>query len=211
MSTLRLVTIELLLDHDSGGRWAEARARVLGDVQAAILAVRWPPGSADFTVHEQSGKLRGEGSGVKPIKAAFIEKLLDLGWRGELPFPKPVGGGRRPGPFDAGIDLVHYGHMPFAVEWETGNISSSHRAVNKMCLGLLLGCLSGGILVLPTRRLARYLTDRIGNFEELAPYLPLWRSLSVPRGLLGVIAVEHDSTNLQVPRIPKLTNGRALI
>jgi hypothetical protein len=212
MRTLRVVTVELLLDRDAGGRWAEARARVLGDIQTAILAVRWPLGSGDFTVHDQSGKLRGEGSGVKPIKTVFIEKLRELGWELELPFPiTEARAAPCPGPFDAGLGLGDYGHMPFAVEWETGNISSSHRAINKIGVGLLAGCLSGGILVLPTRRLAKFLTDRIGNFEELAPYLPLWRSLPVPRGLLGVIAVEHDATSRDVPRIPKATNGRALI
>jgi hypothetical protein len=209
MAALRLVSTELLLDRGSGERWNEVRDRVLGDLAAAIAAVRWPPGAPTFTIHKQSGKKRGQGSGVKPIKLAFVEKLNDLGWK--LEFRAAWALSRPPGAFDAALDLSDYEQPPFVVEWETGNISSSHRAVNKMALGLTIGCLSGGILVLPTRQLAQYLTGRVGNLEELAAYRPLWRRLAVERGLLGLIAVEHDAANLDVPRIPKLTDGRALI
>jgi hypothetical protein len=68
--------------------------------------------------------------------------------------------------------------------------------------------LIGGILILPTRELYQYLTDRIGNLPELEAYFPLWRALDVKEGLLGVIAVEHDSASTLVPRIPKGTSGR---
>ncbi|MDI6824861.1 MAG: hypothetical protein QME93_08350 [Bacillota bacterium] len=98
----------------------------------------------------------------------------------------------------------------FCVERETGNISSSHRAMNKMALGILRGLMAGGILILPTRQMYKYLTDRVGNFPELEPYFPLWQSLRVTRGFLAVIAVEHDGVSKDVPRIPKGTNGRAL-
>lgn len=184
---------------------------MLRDIKQAILAVRWPPGSEGFTIHDQSGKRRGEGSGVRPIKEAFVTYLLSRNWQPEQKFPKRERDVPRPGAFDAWFDLGASGHKPFVVEWETGNISSSHRAMNKMCLGLLERHLSGGILVLPTRLLYRYITDRVGNFQELQPYFPLWRALPVSAGLLGVIAVEHDAASRDVPRIPKGTDGRALI
>lgn len=98
----------------------------------------------------------------------------------------------------------------FALEWETGNISSSHRALNKMALGLIKGSLLGGILVVPSRNLYQYLTDRIGNFDELEPYLDLWQSIRVKEGILGIIVVEHDAENIKVPRIPKGKDGRAV-
>ena len=63
---------------------------------------------------------------------------------------------------------------------------------------------------MPTRKMYRYLTDRVGNFQELEPYFPLWRALKVKEGLLGIIAVEHDAVSLDVPRIEKGTDGRAL-
>lgn len=69
----------------------------------------------------------------------------------------------------------------------------------------------GGVLVLPTRKLYPYLTDRIGNYEELLPYFPVWRKIAVDRGLMVVIAIEHDALDPEVPIIGKGTDGRALI
>jgi len=65
-------------------------------------------------------------------------------------------------------------------------------------------------LILPTRRMYQYLTDRVGNFEELEPYFDLWKALRCDEGLLAIMAVEHDDVSKDVPRIPKGTNGRAL-
>jgi hypothetical protein len=99
----------------------------------------------------------------------------------------------------------------FALEWETGNISSSHRAVNKMVLGLLRGVLLGTALVLPSRKLYPYLTDRIGNYEELEPYFDVWRAVEIQEGFLAVFVIEHDAVDSSVPRIMKGTDGRALL
>ena len=99
----------------------------------------------------------------------------------------------------------------FCIEWETGNISSSHRSINKMALGIQKKILIGGVLILPTYEMAQYLTDRVGNFRELSPYFPLWKSITVTEGLLLVIAIEHDAVSDTVPRIKKGTDGRALL
>lgn len=80
-----------------------------------------------------------------------------------------------------------------------------------MALGIKKGILKGGVLILPTRRLYSYLTDRVGNYEEIEPYFDLWRSVACADGILAVIAVEHDATSNKVPRIKKGTDGRALI
>jgi hypothetical protein len=198
---LKLVTITPLID--AGG---------LSDVRAAIDAVRWPPGTSNFTIHPQSGKKRGEGNGVKPIKEAFVLKLIELGWKPEQRYPrKEKERAILPGAFDAWLDLTGEERAPFVVEWETGNVSSSHRAVNKMAMALQGGHISGGILVLPTRALAKFLTDRIGNYEELVAYFPYWSASVVTSGYLGILAVEHDATSTDVERIKKGTDGRALI
>ena len=63
----------------------------------------------------------------------------------------------------------------FGIEWETGNISSSHRAINRLLLGHRQKILVGGVLIVPTRNLYRYLTDRVGNFAELESYFDLWK------------------------------------
>jgi hypothetical protein len=60
--------------------------------------------------------------------------------------------------------------------------------------------------------LARYLTDRVGNFEELIPYFPIWTEATFHGGgLLGIYVVTADGYDPEVPRIRKGTDGRALI
>lgn len=81
-----------------------------------------------------------------------------------------------------------------AIEWETGNISSSHRSMNKLAIALANGIIQIGVLIVPSRLLYEHLTDRIGNITELSGYLSMWESLktSVERGLLAITVVEHD-------------------
>ena len=79
--------------------------------------------------------------------------------------------------------------------------------MNRLRLAQYGDCIAG-ILILPTRNLAKYLTDRIGNFEELEQYLPLY---DLPNLALAVYAVEHDHEDVAVPRIKKGTDGRSLI
>jgi len=67
-----------------------------------------------------------------------------------------------------------------------GTQQDGHRAAGRI--------LSGGIL---------------GNFDELKPYFKFWSSMPV-RGFLAVVSVEHDRESLDVPRIPKGTDGRAI-
>lgn len=217
---MKLVTRKTLID---AGTFTKTPAwkKILSDIEAAIDAVHWPPSGKDFAIYPESGKKRNEGNGVVPIKAGFQKALKDRGWKLEerqrrRARPDIYGGEEedteeeniRPGAFDAWLDLP--GQKPFVVEWETGNVSSSHRALNKMAMGVDQGILSGGILVVPDRKLAQYLTDRIGNFEELRAYFPLWSRVPAKEGYLGIIAVEHDRISRDVDRIPKMTAGRAL-
>ncbi len=171
----------------------------------AITNVDWPRGSGLFTIYPEEGKKRGMGNGVKPIKLGLMVELKSLGWNLEVPLD--IATVERPGKLDAVLSTPH---GPVAPEWETGNVSSSHRALNKMALGLMKGVLACGILVVPSRTLYRFLTDRIGNFDELAPYLDLWKSIRCKSGVLELVVIEHDATSKDVPRIPKMTAGRAL-
>lgn len=179
--------------------------KIKSDIFQAVQATDWPPGSKTFTLYDQPGKARGEGNGVKPIKEACMANLKNLGWNLETPLD--IATLKNPGRLDATIPV---GRRLFSVEWETGNISSSHRAINKMTLGIMKKVLIGGVLILPTRTMYKYLTDRVGNYDELEPYFPLWRAIQVEEGLLAVIAIEHDALSRNVPRIPKGTDGRAL-
>ena len=174
---------------------------IQNEIRSAINLIVWPPGASNFTINPTL-----HGNGVKPIKNACMTALKEnFGWQLETQIRYAT---RSPGRVDATKTLE--AHL-FALEWETGNISSSHRAVNKMVLGLLRSVFLGSALVLPSRKLYPYLTDRIGNYEELEPYFDVWRAVEIKEGFLAVFVVEHDGVDSSVPRIQKGTDGRALI
>ncbi len=201
---MKIAQIERIIDAGNFSKTKEWQT-IEEHIFQAIRSIEWPPGSRSFTLFNESGKKRGQGSGVKPIKQACMQKLKSFGW--QLETPVDIATVRRPGPMDA---TYRVNDRLFCVEWETGNISSSHRSVNKMALGILKKILIGGALILPTREMYQYLTDRIGNFRELSPYFPLWKALDIQEGLLLIIAIEHDAVSNAVPRIKKGTDGRAL-
>jgi hypothetical protein len=203
---LKLVKTEILVDK---GKFSSTEdwLRIRNDVEAAIMSMEWPPGSGKFTLYDEQGKGRGKGNGVKPIKEMFARLLCKRGehWKRETEMMIPAR--VKPGKIDLSTTV---NDRIFGIEWETGNISSSHRALNKLAMGLLNSFLIGGILITPTRHMYNYLTDRVGNFEELSPYFPIWKSVPINEGLLAVIAVEHDEVSKKVPKFHKGTNGRAL-
>ena len=197
---MRIVKIDYLVNE---GRFARSIQwnRILQEIKNAIGKVVWPPGNASFVINPSRGRGRGEGNGVKPIKDACMLFLQESGWSTDdrkNPFRidavKPVAGGR-----------------VFALEWETGNVSSSHRAINRILLGHMHDVLAGGVLIVPSRELYNYLTDRVGNYRELEPYFDVWSSYPMGEGILAIIAVEQDGTSEDVPRIAKGTDGRAMI
>jgi hypothetical protein len=79
-----------------------------------------------------------------------------------------------------------------------------------MALGLMKRLLIAGVLIVPSRKLYKFLTDRVGNFDELAPYLDLWAAVPCSEGVLEIVVVEQDAESKRVPKIPKGTDGRAL-
>lgn len=174
---------------------------ILDEIYNAIKNVTWPEGSDKFILYP--GK---KANGVVPIKKNFIRSLEQNGWKSEhrMTLASMV----KPGPVDS-VKFLSDNRF-FAVEWETGNISSSHRALNKMAIGLLDGILEGGILILPSREMYPFLTDRVGNYPEIEPYFPVWKNLNLVRGILAVIEIEHNELSEDVPTIKKGTDGRAL-
>ena len=203
---MKIVRIETPIRIGKFARSHEWKA-IRADLHEKIKKVVWPPGSEAFTIYPESGKKRGEGNGVVPIKKGLMEELVKHRWKREQPLAIAVF--KQPGDIDALLETPS-GRL-VALEWETGNISSSHRALNKMSLGLLKGKLAAGTLVLPSRKLYRFLTDRVGNFDEIAPYLDLWKSLPCREGVLEIVVIEQDAESRKVPRIPKGTSGRALV
>jgi len=201
---MKIVRVETLIcsgEYSTSNDWKRTRA----NLHKAIKNVDWPRGSGSFTIYPESGKKRGQGNGVKPIKEGLMKALKAQGWNLEAALD--IATVTTPGDLDA---VLHTEHGPVALEWETGNISSSHRALNKMAIGLLKHKLVCGILVVPSRKLYRYLTDRIGNITELEPYFELWKSIPCDNGVLEIVMIEHYAESKKVRRIPKGTSGRAL-
>jgi len=197
---LRIMNIEYLIDKGDFRHSADW-IKILSDIKASIDKVVWPAGNKLFILNPSKGRGRGEGNGVKPIKDACMVMLKSRGWETE----------ERKNPYR--LDAIKHLSIKnyFGLEWETGNISSTHRAINRILLAHQEDSLAGGAVIVPTRSLYRFLTDRVGNFEELKPYFPLWRSQNWENGILAIFAVEHDGTDKSIPRISKGTDGRALV
>lgn len=200
---MKIIQQEVLFERGSfteSDFWKKTHKNLLYEIRK----VEWPEGKGSFCIYPECGKKRSQGNGVKPIKNGFIKNLIMNGWKAEEPLD--IATRIKPGNLDA---VLYSDEGTIALEWETGNISSSHRALNKLALGLIKGAISAGILVMPSRKLYRFLTDRIGNISEIEPYLDLWRSLNCKNGILEIIVIEHDSESFDVPRIPKGTDGRS--
>jgi hypothetical protein len=185
--------------------------RACEDIEEAISRAGWPPGTDGFALNPLPQGGNRHPNGVKPIKIPMIQHLASRGWETESLPELPVGSEGRDvlttGDLDA---LLLDGGAYVGFEWETGNVSSSHRAINKLLDGIGRGTLAGGVLALPMRETARYLTDRVGNFEEISPYFEYWSKYPAQAGVLRIYGVSYDVLDDEVPYIPKGRDGRAL-
>jgi hypothetical protein len=193
---VNVVTLQHCGKYASSKHWRDTRAQI----HAAAAKCEWPPGSGSFTVYPEK-----DGNGVTPIKKEFVMHLKAAGWVIEGRAKNFLD--QRLGDFDA---VLPGPEKPIVAEWETGNISSSHRSMNKLTMLVSSDVISAGVLVVPSRKLYVYLTDRIGNIQELEPYFALWKSVPCTSGVLEIVVIEQDATSVKVPKIPKTTAGRAL-
>jgi Restriction endonuclease BamHI len=178
-------------------------------------------------------------NGVVPLKLLFRNRLRDAGWNSEEPLSlRPYFEKIRANktlkqvfryperPIEAIQDPLHEGVGDFdfwlrstegfrtVIEWETGNISSSHRSLNKICLALMGELIDAAVVIVPSNKLNVHLTDRVGNIRELQPYFYFWGAIgrSLRRGLLAVIEVEQDELINSVDErdfIPRGDDGNA--
>jgi hypothetical protein len=198
----------------------------------AIASIDHPRGSGKLTIRKKVRlpNNQWQRNGVGYLRTRFLEFMRgDEGWRAEgdvdlardrqqppillYPSLEPY---REPITSDfGGFDFMTTAASGtrIAIEWETGNISSSHRSMNKLAIALGNGVVEVGVLIVPSRNLYEHLTDRIGNIGELSGYLSMWESLkaAVPRGLLAITVVEHDelTTDTDIPYLPVGNDGRA--
>lgn len=196
----------------------------------SIQAVHYPEGSGGLTLKR---KVRLPGSqwsrnGVVFLKQCFLRHLVEVeGWQREAGltlagvnvatevslypsmerYTEPVTSNF--GPFD--FMTIAADGTRVAIEWETGNISSSHRSMNKLALAIKMGVVDAGVMIVPSRLLYEHLTDRVGNITELSGYLAMWKGIgeSVAHGLLAVAVVEHDALTDDGEYLPVGMDGRA--
>lgn len=198
----------------------------------SIQNVDFPKGSGKLTLRRKIKRPDGQWArnGVKFLKSSFFDHLTDVEeWqpektvdlnreREQAPIMLHPSGEKHNEPvmsnfgsFDFVTDAPN--GLRVAIEWETGNISSSHRSMNKLAISLQNGIIGAGVLVLPSRLLYEHLTDRIGNIDELSGYLSMWAGLShsVENGLLAVSVVEHDdlTNDPNFSYLPSGSDGRA--
>jgi hypothetical protein len=198
----------------------------------SIESIDNPLGSGRLCLRRKVRQANGQWSrnGVGYLRTRFLEHIRDVeGWEAEgsvdlkrdreqppirlYPSLEPY---REPITSDfGGFDLITEGDggTRIAIEWETGNISSSHRSMNKLAIALGAGIVQVGVLILPSRSLYEHLTDRIGNIGELSGYLSMWEGLksTVGRGLLAITVVEHDelTDDATFPFLTAGNDGRA--
>lgn len=209
MKWLRTIVLFNQGDVISSSDWKDLHASYV----RAIESVENPLGSGSLTLRRKQKRPDGEWdrNGVVPLRTQFLSYMLgEEGWEAESIVPLARDRDQAPlllypsmeqycepitsdfGGFDFTAIAKH--GTKVAIEWETGNISSSHRSMNKLAIALGSGVIEVGVLIVPSRDLYEHLTDRIGNISELSGYLAAWAKTKsgVERGLLAITVVEHD-------------------
>lgn len=95
---MKIVREETLIscgEYASSAEWKRTRATLY----KAIREVEWPVGFGKFTIYPESGKARGRGNGVKPIKLGLMQELKRRGWKLEEPLAIAIL--KKPGNLDA--------------------------------------------------------------------------------------------------------------
>jgi hypothetical protein len=147
-------------------------------------------------------------NGVMPLKDNCYQKLEnDYLWFREKPLEYFHEQREKGGP----IDVYKEFENPFTrvgLEFETGNISSAHRAMNKLSVGIKQHELDLAVLIMPVARLSYYLTDRVSNYEELEPYYILLEEY--PFIILGFDAEQYINTTPLLPKGPDGMSHRSI-
>lgn len=180
---------ELLISKD------ELAAQAYKEVQFSILN-NITSGSDHFILNCTQKNCNG----VVPIKDKCYQILEEqLGWYREKPLIYFSKDAQKGGPIDVYKEFVDVSRiLRVGLEFETGNISSAHRSMNKLRIGIEKGELDLAMLMMPIKEMAFYLTDRISNYEELEPYFFLQDE--VPFLVFGFDAEEYSKLVQPLPK-----------
>ncbi|MEH7693974.1 PDDEXK family nuclease [Bacillus altitudinis] len=170
------------------------------EVKASICSPIWPTDSDIFTINNTEKNCNG----VVPIKELCYTMLEeDYNWFREKPLDVLKLEKKKGGPIDVYKEFTEGNYVRrVGLEFETGNISSAHRSMNKLLLGLKYNELDLSMILMPIKDLAYYLTDRVTNFEELEPYFEITEGQ--PFIFIGFNAEAYDPN---VSLIPKGKDG----
>mgnify|MGYP002508633014 CR=1 FL=1 len=126
-------------------------------------------------------------------------------WYREKPLSYFHDNAQKGGPIDVYKEFYHEGEVIRAgLEFETGNISSAHRSMNKLCIGIKKSELDIAFLMMPIKAMSDYLTDRVSNYEELEPYFLLLENTP-----FVVFGFDADIYRNNVPLLPKGKDGKS--
>ena len=180
-------------------RTNELAAQAFQEVRSAVLH-NVTPGSDHFILNCTCKNCNG----VVPVKERCYQILEEeFGWYREKPLLYFHEDAQKGGPIDAYKEFTTERSVFRAgLELETGNISSAHRSMNKLCVGIEKGELDLAMLRMPVKKMSFYLTDRVSNYEELEPCFLLLDK--VPFVVFGFDAEEYSA---DVPFLPKGKDG----
>ena len=142
-------------------------AKAYNEVVRSASKIVWPKRSKQLIVNNS----QKNNNGVTPLKDPFYKNLEEkYNWYREKSL-KVLKEKKKGGPIDAyKVFKSADKELKVGLEFETGNISSTHRSMNKLLLGLDEKELDLAIIIFPVKDLAFCLTDRVANYEELEPY-----------------------------------------
>lgn len=181
---------------NNGGAAESEDWRTLHDSYTrAIKSIDHPAGTKSLTLRKKYREQKSgaeKRNGVKYLRERFLQHMTnDEHWTAEaqgeieiaqMPavlksYPDMQSHTEEVQSMFGGFDFLTRtkGGFRAAIEWETGNVSSSHRSLNKLVIALNASVINAGVLILPSRDLYEHLTDRVGNIQEVSPYLCLWQ------------------------------------
>ena len=169
MKWLRTLVLFDQGDVVSSADWADIHTAYVRSIER----IDNPRGSGQLVLRrktQDSKSKQWNRNGVGYLRSRFLEHMVnDEGWQAEAevdlqhlqqqpelrlypslePYAEPITSAF--GAFDF-VTTTESG-LRVAIEWETGNISSSHRSLNKLSIVLATNKIQAGVLILPSRYL----------------------------------------------------------
>lgn len=175
-------------------------AKAVDEVVTSMASTTWPTDSEIFTINNSEKN----ANGVVPLKdRCYIMLEETFNWYREKPLDVLSIEKSKGGPIDVYKEFIEDNAIKrVGMEFETGNIGSAHRSMNKLILGINRQEIDLAIILMPVSQLSYFLTDRVSNFEELEPYFE--NTNGKPFVYIGFNAEAYDSS---VPLIPKTSAG----